>query len=298
MDQDQPAGAHEVPTVAARVANTREQFDAIGRRTLEWISLPAAERWDLCRTNRRWFSADEVHESSVFLYYDLRPSPAAVDRALRVQRICADALGKGGLNPAPAQRLHATILTDIVVSHRRLADSEVRTTSEWYEPLIAGMHPFLVFVLGPHMTPGGIVLECRIHEQTLFTMRAAARRAENRPIGRREFSPRIPTIEYATLGYITIADQQPLERLNSELATLRQELKPIAVPINRVHVSLTVNKKLADPGLVHELRRSRPDDARLDTWSNGSGLPSDPAEVDMYRLSAEFAASGGSPSER
>jgi hypothetical protein len=232
-----------------RVTNTRREFESIEAGGRAWIDSSPAE---LCRTfatNRQWFRTDTVFESSVFLYLDLSADHEAVQRAERIHRTAQETLGDANVNLAPSRRLHSTILTDVVAQYERLADAEVSRVADLYAHLYQAMPPCLVSVLGPRLTPGGIILECRIHEPALFAMREAARLLGERN-GRR---PRIPTNEYATLGYLTGGDYAALVELYEVLRRMRVNCAPIEVAVDRVLVTLTVNKAIVPPTLEFAL---------------------------------------------
>jgi len=267
-----------------QILTARRELEAIDIRTREWIEAPPEELRRTFELNRQWFRTDKVFESSVFFYFDLSVNHEAVQRAYQIQRSVQKIVGQAHANPAPSRRLHTTIFTDVAAPHERLADEEVSRTADLYAHLYESVAPCLVFVLGPRLTPGGIILECRIHEPTLFAMRESARRLA----GQTGRQPRIPTVEYATIGYVTGGDRAALVELYETLRHIRASCPPIAVPVDRVLLTLTVNKAIVPPTLEFELTAAPtvPRESEIDL----SEL-TDPVEHTLLRESLRFANS-------
>lgn len=237
-----------MPYLDDHIRLTKSSFDETFAKACEWASLPQAEREATYKINRQWFLYEPVYESSVFLYFDLSGSSDAVQYAEGVQNACKAFLGSEGFNCAPSHRLHTVLFTEAVLRNGRLADHWVAEVRAKYEPLLRTMHKSVLFIMGPRLTSGGVVLECRIFDDSIASARAAAS-----SMASKEQPPRIPTIDYATLGYITSGTREELEQLNVRLKTFSDEQAPIPVPVDRVFTSLTVNKRLTEPTLTAEL---------------------------------------------
>lgn len=268
---------------ARRIAEAKEQYALIDERARQWLTAESGSRQKTVDKNKQWFKEEPVHESSIFLYFDLASNHEAVSRAHEIQQMCATILGDDCFNPAPADRLHATIFTDQVLDAGRIADDQVELVDKKYQSLIAGMRPFAAFILGPHLTPGGLVLECRIHEKTLFEMRDIATALGEKGVG----APRVPSIEYATLGYVTGGTTQRLNELHRALVDLNKAVQPLRVDIDRVYVSLTINKRLTLPTIHHYLL-SQPDAAGPELRLDALGVIEDPRERRMFEHSADI----------
>jgi hypothetical protein len=226
----------------------KRSFEEISANARDWAALPQVDREPTYKVNRLWFIDAPVYESSIFLYFDLSQSPDVVQYAESVQDVCRASLGGDGFNQAPTRRLHVPLFTEVVLRNARLPDSRVAEVRSKYEALLNTMDKSIVFVLGPRLTPGGVVLECRVFDDSISSARATASSMANK-----EEPPRIPKIDYATLGYITAGTSEELERLNVRLKSLSESQAPIAAAIDRVYTSLTVNKRLTGPTLTTEL---------------------------------------------
>jgi hypothetical protein len=270
------------------VRAARDNFVQLDAKTQAWVAQADEARVESYETNLQWFTKGTVYESSIFLYFDLASSPEAVEYASKVQRVCLEILGQRGFNAAPADRLHATLFTEIVVPNAILPLGQVADVEAKYSSLIAQMRRGLIFLVGPWLTSGGVVLECRTYDSSVRDARKMAARmsTEGNP-------PRIPNLDYSTIGYITDGPSGTLKSLYLELEELRNDVKPIPIEVNSVVTTLTINKALVQPTLVSELRLPPvPPPVSGDLFS---GYEWESRERQMLALAREYGISGSLP---
>jgi hypothetical protein len=260
-------------------------FEDVVRRAERWIHCDSATHATAFRENEKWFDPAELHESSVFLYVHLAESTAVAERAQHVARVCRDAIGSSNFVAAPTDGLHSTVLTDSLSTVRAMTDNAL---SECYVRYIAPcryLGPFTMSVLGPYMTAGAVIIRCSADGNELSKIREWARSSGGRP-GR---EPRIPSINYLTVGYLVGGDERELRTLFASLAEMRDGLEAIPVVINRIVAAKTINKAILPPALSFDLTSAA---------SSAAPSPEEPPGEQRHARDGEVADESGTPFRR
>jgi hypothetical protein len=199
------------------------------------------------------YTDHEPAEESVFLYFDLAPSVAVQERVAEVRASIMGVLDPGSdVRFTDASEQHCTAFTEMRRTPLGGLQGYVNQTALKYAHAISAEPPFLLWVGGPVMLCGGIVLECTVASATISKLRNVGR--ENQFPIPEGASRSIYDLLHSTIAYIADATAGDLQRVRNEFDAWPEENCLIPVFIRELRITGTRNKRLSGTPSLLPLR--------------------------------------------
>lgn len=185
----------------------------------------------------------EPYDESVFAYFDLAPSVELQRYVARLRLAVADSLDGGcDIRFTDVGQQHCTAFIEML--RRPLGDLEalIAQTGLKYADSVANQSPFVLWVGGPHLVRGGIVLECTVGSTVVTRLRDFARKDQR-------FVPEnagrsIHSLLHSTVAYIAEGSADHILNLQGVLDDLRMRAQAIPVYVREARVIGTRNRRL------------------------------------------------------